>query len=50
LCTEQMQNKGLLVKRISDLNLSKQVGIVTQNPANLSLPGQCLFDYLASLP
>lgn len=50
LCTVQMQNKGLLVKSIDDLNLSKEVGIVTQNPINLSAAGQSLIDYLSTLP
>ena len=36
MCTFQMQNKGLLVKKISDLKLDKEVGILTVAPANLS--------------
>ena len=46
LCKEQMQNKGLVVKSIVDLNFEKQVGLVMHEPANLSAAGTSLLNFI----
>lgn len=51
LCRQQMQNKGLVCLPLSDLRLSKEVGVITlhnakQNNLKLSTAGQRLYEYL----
>ena len=46
LCKNQMLNKDLVVKPLSNLNMPREVGVITVNPPNLSSAGKRLIDYI----